>query len=764
LAFEEERIMRNSIERQHRQYNGGRKLLKGMATVMALAVAPALSFAQTGTAETDPAYTESLLEEVIVTATRREQTIQEVPMSITAFTGAQLAELQADNLNSIQGAVPNLNLVKGRGSNSSVNIFIRGVGQPDALQTFDPAVEPSLDDVYMSRIQGGLFKLYDIERVEVLRGPQGTLYGKNTPGGAIRLITRTPGQEFEAQAGVLFGNYNRFQAKAYMSGPLSDSFALGLSVLYDERDGFVTDPNDGRKYNDEDTIVTRLKGSWDINDDVNVTFSGDYTKEDVQLTLGRAEAALVALNYNATFTGFTPVVLQPAPTGKWGFMTATDMGDFGGQKTDNYGGNITVGWDINEQTTFRSITAYRKLETASYIDIDASIYELGDVFVGLDQSQFSQEFQLLGDNGDDLNWVAGLYYLNEKVPSNQTAWADDYLQYVGIPISFTRTVADDLNTKSYAAFGQVDWQFADRWTLGVGLRYTYEKKDYFRTTSTFSNLLGNADPAYEFDESDDWSDWTPTFTLSYDMNDNVRWYGRLANGFKSGGFNGRANSSVDKSTFDPESVWTGEIGAKTIMANGTFQANYALFISKYDDFQARVSVGEGLDLRFPVLNAATLDLWGAEVDFVWAPVEAVQLSSQLGYLNSEYGDGGFTGADGVQDEPAFAPKLTARFAGMYSFFLSGGSTLNFNASASYRDSMWLSVDNLDTLWESDYWVLDGFISWVSQGGRWTVLAGIKNAGDKEYKVEGQEFRSVGNIQTAYYGDPKTYTLSLDWKF
>ncbi len=756
--------MRNSDAGQHGLHGWQRKLLIGTATLVALAVTPAISVAQTGSTEKDPAYTDSLLEEVIVTAQRREQSIQEVPMSITAFTGAQLAELQADNLNSIQGAVPNLNLVKGRGSNSSVNIFIRGVGQPDALQTFDPAVGLYLDDVYMSRIQGGLFKLYDIERIEVLRGPQGTLYGKNTPGGAIRLITRTPGQEFEAQAGLLFGNYDRIQAKAYMSGPVSDSLSLGLSVLYDQRDGYVTDPLDGRDYNDEDTIVARLKGKWDVNDDVNIVFSADYTKEDVALTLGRAEAALVALNYNATFTGFTPVLLQPAPTGKWNFKTSTDMGDFGGQKTDNYGGNVTVNWDIDERTSFRSITAYRKLKTASYIDIDASVYQLGDVYVGLDQSQFSQEFQLLGDNGDDLHWVAGLFYLNEKVPSDQIAFADDYLQYVGIPISFKRTVADDLNTKSYAAFGQVDWQFADRWSLGVGLRYTYETKDYFRTTSTFSNLLGNADPAYTFDESDQWVDWTPTVTLDYDMNDNVRLYGRLANGFKSGGFNGRANSSVDKSTFDPETVWTGEIGAKTIMADGKFQANYAMFISRYDDFQARVSVGEGLELRFPVLNAATLNLWGAEVDFVWAPVEAFQLSSQIGYLNSKYGSGGFTGADGVEDEPAFAPKLTARVAGMYSFFLAGGSTLNFNAAASYRDSMWLSVDNLDTLWESDYWVLDGFVSWVSQGGRWTVMAGIKNAGDKEYKVEGQEFRAVGNIQTAYYGDPKTYTLSVDWKF
>ncbi|MEE4108916.1 MAG: TonB-dependent receptor plug domain-containing protein, partial [Halieaceae bacterium] len=188
------------------------------------------------------------LEEVVVTAQRREQSLQDVPMAVSAFGRQELEDLQADNLDGIQGAVPNLNLVQGRGSNSSLNIFLRGVGQPDALQTFDPAVGVYLDDVYMSRIQGSMFRLYDIERIEVLRGPQGTLYGKNTPGGAIKLITRDPGQEVEAAAGLTLGNYDRMQGSAYLSGPLSDTLAASISVLHDQRDGFVTDPLTGEEY------------------------------------------------------------------------------------------------------------------------------------------------------------------------------------------------------------------------------------------------------------------------------------------------------------------------------------------------------------------------------------------------------------------------------------------------------------------------------------------------------------------------------------
>ncbi len=728
-------------------------LAAAISLALVAGAAPLGVKAQTGDGEDSP-----LLEEVVVTAQRREQALQEVPMSISAFTAEQLEALQADNLDSLQGAVPNLNLVQGRGSNSSVNAFIRGVGQPDALQTFDPAVGVYVDDVYMSRIQGSLFKLYDIERIEVLRGPQGTLYGKNTPGGAIRLITRTPGDELEAQAGLLVGNYGRVQARGYISGPVTDSLSLGFSVIHDERDGFVTDPLTGEEFNDENNTTARLKANLDVSDDLNIVFAVDTSSEDVAMTLGRAEAPLIA-----TDLALGAVVLQPAPTGDWNYQTPTNMDPDKGQKVDNSGASMTINWDLSDPVTLRSITAYRDLDADLFIDIDASNFSLGDVFVGVDQNQFSQEFQLLGSSGS-VDWVAGLYYLNEEISSHQDAWADDWLRFATLPIDALRTVDDDLETKSYAVFGQADWQFAEAWTLGVGLRFTKEEKDYFRTTSLFTNLLGTFDPQFFFNDSGSWDSWTPTFTLDYALSDDVRLYGRLAKGFKSGGFNGRANSAADVSAFDPEEVWTGELGAKTTMADGRLQANYTVFMSKYDDFQARISEGDGLNFRFPVLNAANLDIKGAEVELNWLPTDALQLSTQIGYLDAEYGDGGFTGSDGVEDQPAFAPEWTARFAGMYTFSLSDGSSLNFAADANYRDAMWLSVENVAPLTEGDYWVLNGFVSWVNPDGKWTVMAGIKNAADELYKVEGQEFRSVANIQTAYYGDPRTYTLSVEYRY
>ncbi len=677
-------------------------------------------------------------------------------MAVSAFTSDDLEVLQADNLDSLQGAVPNLNLVRGRGSNSSVNAFIRGVGQPDALQTFDPAVGIYLDDVYMARIQGSLFKLYDIERIEVLRGPQGTLYGKNTPGGAIKLVTKEPGDELTARAGLLVGEYDRYQIKGYVGGPVSDNLSLSASFLSDKRDGFVTDPATGLEYNDEDTLVGRVKAKWAVSDAVTIDLAIDGTNESVEKTLGKAEDILVAVDLA---TGLVP--LHIPSSGEWDRRTRTSMTDLPGQNIRGSGGHIGVTWDTPTDVRFRSITSQRKLDLDFYIDIDATEFELGDVFVGIEQDQFSQEFQLLGERAN-LDWILGAYYLRETAVSDQAAWADDFLLFGGIPISFTRTINDDLNTDSYAIFGHVDYRIGN-WTFGAGGRYTREDKEYFRTTSTFSNILGNADPAFEFVDSGSWNAFTPTLTVGYAASDSVNLYGRVAKGFKSGGFNGRANSAPDVSAFDPETVWTAEIGAKTTMANGKLQANYAVFASKYEDFQARVSVGDGIDFRFPVLNAAELDIAGAEIETVWLPTETLQFSAQIGYLDSKYGKGGFSGSDGVPDEPAFSPEWTARLAALMSFDIGSGQ-LNLAADASYRDAMWLSVENVTPLSESDYWLLNAMVQYRSESGRWGVTAGLKNATDEVYRVEGQEFRSVGNIQTAYYGNPRTWSLGVEFNY
>ncbi|HEY9541212.1 MAG TPA: TonB-dependent receptor plug domain-containing protein, partial [Luteimonas sp.] len=357
------------------------------------------------------------LDAVTVTARRRTESIQDVPVAVSAFSEEDLANLQASDVTGLQGAVPNLNMVQGRGSANSVNVFIRGIGQPDALQTFDPGVGMYVDDVYYSRINGAMFSLFDIGQVEVLRGPQGTLYGKNSTGGAIKLTTKNP---FDNQGGsveLTVGDYGRNEGRFYLSGNLSDTIAASIAGASIRNDGYVRDADTGRHFNNEDTKALRAKVAFAPTDGFRATLSLDHTEQDVALTLGRPMAPLVQ-----TDLALGPVVLHPGSSGDWDYRARTSFDPPGhGQTLEHTGGSLAMEWDINSQWLFKSISSYRKLKTHSFIDIDASEYELGDVLVAMNQDQASQEFQLQYDNGSNLHGIFGAYYMRENVPSHQEA-------------------------------------------------------------------------------------------------------------------------------------------------------------------------------------------------------------------------------------------------------------------------------------------------------------------------------------------------------
>ncbi|PZO66113.1 MAG: hypothetical protein DI635_00290 [Pseudoxanthomonas suwonensis] len=477
-----------------------RPLLRNSSLSLAIAMALSMPIvhAQDGDA-TEQARTEATeLDAVQVTARRRSESIQDVPVAVSAFGEEALKDLQASNIDGLQGAVPNMNIVQGRGSSNSVNVFIRGIGQPDALQTFDPGVGMYVDDVYYSRINGALFSLFDVQQVEVLRGPQGTLYGKNSTGGAIKINTKNP-------------------------------------------------------FNDE----------------------------------GRAE--------------------EPS-------------------------------W------TLKSITAWRALQTSSFIDIDASQFELGEMLVALEQKQVSQELQVQYDDGDNLQMIFGAYCMNEQVPSYQEAYADDLFSVARLPVSFLRTINDDLETRSAAAFAHATWEFVPSWTLSGGLRYSRDTKDYWRTTSTFwGPALRVLNETVAFEGRQTWDAWTPSLSLQKGFSDNLMAYVSANRGFKSGGFNGRANSALETTAavFDPEFVWTYEAGVKFRSDGGRYQANVTAFRSNYEDFQARVSEVLNPDsptptFSFPVLNAAEMVIDGVELEGVAMLGEATRLSGQIGWMDARY--------------------------------------------------------------------------------------------------------------------------------
>ncbi|NEX93579.1 TonB-dependent receptor [Caulobacter sp. 17J65-9] len=719
------------------------------------------------------------VEEIVVTARRTEENQQRVPASVSAFSEKTLERIGATDTTGIQGAVPNLNIVQGRGSNDATNIFIRGVGQPDALQTFDPAVGVYVDDVYYSRIRGTQLDLLDLQRVEVLRGPQGTLYGKNTIGGALKLVTRKPGQDFRAQGSATYGTFNQMEAKGSVSGPLTDTFAVGVSGLVSVRDGYVEDAVTGAEYNDKNTKAIRAQASWNPSDAVSVDFSADYNTQDTGITVGRQESALFRTDF---FLGATVLVPAPAPGSEFNFKSRTTPGLPNSSKLDHWGASVVASIDLSDKLTLKSITSYRELSYDDYIDIDASQYELGDVFVGVRQAQQSQEFQF-AYTGDKWTSVTGVYFLKEDMTSHQEAYGDDLFTWFGTPLGFTRYIDDSLVTESSAAYTNLSYQWTDKLRVSGGLRYTYETKDYDRTTTAdWSVIL--ADSTFAFTQSDSWSNLSPSLSVDYQLTDDAMLYGRVSKGFKSGGINGRANNPGEQAPYDPETVTSWEAGAKTQWANNKIRANVAVFLNEYKDFQARVTdFVENPTPSLPplasltVINAGELRTAGAELELYANPTPQLLLDAQIGYLDAKYEeftDRRFTafGNSRAFQTPAFSPEWTARFGASYEFDLGAMGGVTLGGQARYRSEMALAIDNtlvnsnvkLPSMFQEAYWLYDARVVWDSADGKYSAGLYGKNLTDEVYKTDAQEFSNIGGIRTAYYGMPRTVSFTVTARY
>jgi iron complex outermembrane receptor protein len=755
----------------------------------ALAQEP-LGRAQDSQSEQDPANRDADAQvdsvgtsEIVVTARRTEETLQRVPASVSAFNERALERLQAQDTTGLQGAVPNLNIAQGRGSSNATNIYIRGVGQPDALQTFDPAVGVYVDGVYFSRIRGTQLDLLDLQRLEVLRGPQGTLYGKNTIGGALSLVTRRPGEDFRGSAMLSLGNYGYNEFRFAASGPVSSIVSAGFAALHSQRDGFVEDAVLDRDYNDKNTRAVRGQVAITPTERFRIDLAADYSHDDSSLSLGQPLNSLTNL--------LTPTIALTLPTNpqNYNFTARATPSLPNSTRLRHWGTSVNIAYDLSEAVTLRSITAYRQLDTDDYIDIDATQLQIGDVFVGVNQNQISQEFQVNLNSGP-LTGVAGLYYLREHVTSHQEAYANDLVNLTGfrgvLPDAllgtsnfptFLRTIDDDLETTSYAAYLNLSYEIVPRLRLSAGIRYTSENKDYFRTTSTFSSspLLTSAAP-FQFDADNTWEDVSPMATIDYQLSDDLMVYARYARGFKSGGFNGRANTAAERTQYEPETVNSYEAGIRSTIAS-QLRLNLTGFYNDYRNFQARVS-GTGVDAvtgipeaRLSVINAGALEIKGIELEAAWTPAAGLLIDAQVGYLDAKYdefADVRFPNGSRAFQTPAFAPDWTIRLGAQYEANLGSGGFLTFGGSARHRSETALAVDNttintnpalitrIEGLFADPYWVSDARIVWESQDRKLTLGLYGQNIFDEVYKTEGQEFSSIGSIRTVYYGQPMTW--------
>jgi iron complex outermembrane recepter protein len=708
-------------------------------------------------------------ETIIVTARKREENLQEVPVAVSVTTGEQLEEAAAQDISELQADVPNLSIYAGRNQSTTLTAFMRGIGQADPLWGVDPGVGLYLDDVYIARPQGALLDVFDLQRIEVLRGPQGTLYGKNTIGGAIKYVSKPLTDEREGRVSIAGGSYSEQDVRAFVSGALvPGKLRAKLAVASLQHDGYGTNLFTGKEVSNKDTKAARLALDWLPTDAVKVQFSFDKTKDEAQ------PKGLTRLAANP----FCPLFLGAAcPPEREIFDTRSGLAPLNG--TDSDGAAMDVSWLINPAWRFRSITAYRESDSKNNIDFDTTPARITDVIATYYDRQTSQEFQLLYDDGGAFNGVVGFYYFDGK--------AGGLVKNIFINSIFG-TTDGDAKTKSYALFGEGNYDLTDKLTLNVGLRATQEEKTtrafnagYF--DDTFSRI---AVVTSDFNKSKTFNSVAPKIGLDYQFNPEVMGYVSVSRGFKSGGFNVRAQASIFPQSAEPfkdEILDVAEIGVKSVLADHHLVLNTAAFYGKYKDIQVSTftaydSNGDGVDDAFfgDFLNAGDATMKGVEIEYDWsaAAVDWFGLSGNVSYLDAkpdsflDANHDGFVDTQVITNAPEFTGSLRANFD-----FPAFGGLITASVGVAHRDESVLTNEGgqypgrpgvpLLPIVQPSFELWDAWVGWLSPGATWRVGLSGKNLANEEYLTNGYNIPALGILQGSY-GQPRTVLATLEYRF
>jgi len=751
-------------------------MLKSMYGVAAAATALLLVLAGEPAAAQGGA-SDGTLEEVVVTARRREESLKDVPVAVSAFSGDYLDSLGAVDITALTQTTPNTTLEVSRATNTTLTAYIRGVGQQDPLAGFEGGVGIYLDDVYLARPQGTVFDIYDVERIEVLRGPQGTLYGRNTIGGAIKYVTRrlSDSPEFEVRASV--GDYSQADLMLKGSAPLSDTFRVGGTVATFNRDGFGDNLFTGEDNADKETLGVRLSAEWEPNDDWFIRLFGDYTEDRSSPRHGHR--LLVS-------AGGDPVLDDVFDT-RAGISTLPTSNAGLDPQVDQQGIGLQIEWNLNDNWQLKSITSSRSDDTESLIDFDNLPANTFDAPVVYENEQFSQEFQA-SFAGDRSTGLFGVYYLD----ANAFNAFDVVIGGVGLT-SFT---LGDYDTNAWAVYGDFTYDLSDTLTLSLGGRYTEDERDATVIRQSYLGLgspyFGNdaaapfpgVVPAFNGNRTD--SDFTPRASLSWAPTDEHSFYVSYNEGFKGGGFDPRGDYSIDevRAGFEPEEVQAFEVGAKSAWPGGRIQTNFAFFVSDYKNVQVPGSIildndndGEPDGFAGTTTNAGEADIMGAEFEMVGQFTDRFSSVLALGWIDADYTEWlvGSTDAGGnpifidISDEREFqnTPEITASVNLRYEFPLalfSQSGDLALSTNVSYRDDTFQFEVPDPLVDQKAYTLVDASVAWNSESGRYSLALHGRNLSDRRYIVANYNFPTVDSSVIGFYGAPRTWTLTGTMRF
>jgi iron complex outermembrane receptor protein len=698
------------------------------------------------------------LEQITVTARKREETLQDVPIAVSAFTAQSLYNQNVQDLGDLQGKVPDLQVYAARGSNTTLTAYIRGLGQADPTWGFDPAVGIYLDDVYMARPQGSLLDVFDVDRIEVLRGPQGTLYGKNTIGGAIKYVSKPLPTKTEGSVEVTAGTHGEKDVKAALGGASADGVWRGrFAVASEHNNGYGSDILTGSRNGNKNTNAARATLGFFPTQHFNAQLEIDGMHDNSN------PRGAKMLEANAFYPSYQPL--------------SSDYNTRSGMQQINWtrmqGAALTLNWIASQDWTLKSITAYRSSKTDSYIDFDTLPVAVADVTALYKDHQFSEELQANYDAGGAVHGVMGLYYFNGS------AAGDIHNIFLGSPpysilgFSAYGSTGGSMGTRSYAAYGDFTWDISPTWSLDVGARITDEKKtavirNYLYSDASFSTpvgVLANFTGAHTSHNA------SPKVSLDYTVNEQVKLYGSYSEGFHSGGYNIRANCTAIPQSCRPiqdEKVQSFELGSKMSFFDNRLMLNSALFHNVYSNIQLSVfssyTLPNGSKGFFgDFTNAGRGHIDGFEEEFAWYPSQAWTLSGNFSYLHTKYTQF-MSGGVNIANTQFFtnAPRWSGGLTLQRSFSLGTHGELNARLNYQYQTSVWPETTLSPLIRQAAYGLFNAGLIWqIDQP--WSLSLQGSNLGNKAYRTTGYDIAALG-IVTGFYGAPRMVTLSAKYAF
>lgn len=738
------------------------------------------------------------LEEIVVTAQKRTESLQEVSISVSAFSATQLQELGLSDLRELTGHIPGVELFDDRGASSQPTWIIRGVGLADFNANNTPTAAIYYDEFYLtSNVMGGI-GMYDIERVEVLKGPQGGLYGRNTTGGAVRILSTAP--SLEESSGYVKGSYgkwDRYGIEGAIGGPISDTVAYRLAGMFDQGGGWqdsLATPGDD-EWGDRDFWAVRGQLLFQPNERLSIKLKIDAGEDQSETPLGYGIGAYdpnTGLNCQAVLDGrqdpnscITWSTLTNLVTGAPIGPLASDQSDDGEKVLSNpvnemdnewLLATLQIDWDM-DFATFTSITGYIDYENQQVFDYDGGQLVTGHEVNDSPIESWSQEFRLISNGDGSLEWLAGISYAEDELNEFRTfLWPDNVLIWgEGVPLSER---GFDQESTSWAVYGQLGFYLAENWKLHGSLRYSDEEKEYRDGFTTLNFAPGVPAEVWVFNANQDWElddNWSGHIGLDWTPTDSSMIYGRITRGYKSGGFfGGFSLSEAETAPYGEESVTSYEIGFKSDWLDQSLRVNGAVFYYDYEDVQGFTSVfSEVTQTALTKLdNLGDAEHTGAELEITWLPggLEGLMLSAGFAWLDAELeSDFAFLAQDFETVVPydglqrGYAPEFSYYLQGRYEHNLSDNLLGMMQLSYSWRDDQ-VNEDTTGSPIDSalqgieDYGVLNGRIQLGSDDERWHVALIGRNLTDEEYNVNATFDNLGGYLST--YGQPSNWTLEL----